>query len=240
MESSRLSKKTYAAVLLGCPEGSHRARRLCVDAALGRDALDPRRIAVKPDGQAASSIVNVHRHSERYGATLVTVELLTGRMHQIRVHCAHLGAPVVGDVVYGNRQKDAAFQAALRSSLPTRRPLLHAWALELPHPRQGKEPLSLRAPLPKDMRGVIAQLWPDLPADPSLWPGEESTTLKKKKKSTPGKSEEELPGTKPKDKASKAVAPPNKKRGTQPEETVSNVLPSSGKKPRKKKLKMAG
>lgn len=167
----RLVKKTYAALLLGRPGGSGRPRRVDVDAALGRDPWDPRRMAVTPDGRAASSVVHVHCHHKAHGATLATVQILTGRMHQIRVHCAHLGAPIAGDTVYGDGKVDDSFREALGILGFARRPLLHAWALDLPHPRQGKEPLSLRAPLPDDMRRVIAELWPELPADPALWPG---------------------------------------------------------------------
>merc|ERR1712008_513876 len=178
------ARKVYVALLTGCPnehfsefggspEGMSKIPQcLTVNASIGYDPSDPKRRAVVPDGQAATSVVHVHRHSPvGRGIALVTVELLTGRMHQIRVHCAHGGMPVVGDGVYGDRRSNVALRKSLGTTVlskTSQRPLLHAWALDLPHPVDGK-PLSLRAALPDDMSRVVAELWPDLALDPAVW-----------------------------------------------------------------------
>jgi len=70
------------------------------------------------------------------------VQLETGRTHQIRVHLAHLGCPILGDAVYGPRHAEAA-----------PRQMLHAWRLAFAHPMTGL-PLSFTAPLPEDFRAA--------------------------------------------------------------------------------------
>ena len=88
------------------------------------------------------------------GASLLEIGLETGRTHQIRVHCAAMGHPVLGDVVYGSPSRD-------RQVLDTivRRQMLHAWRLQLIHPTTGIK-LALEAPLPDDMLALLAQLAP--------------------------------------------------------------------------------
>ena len=78
--------------------------------------------------------------------TLVMAEPITGRTHQIRVHFAHLGAPLVGDDLYGKESEDIERHA------------LHSHALVLPHPSTGEE-LFLSAPLPEDMRSLAEKLF---------------------------------------------------------------------------------
>jgi 23S rRNA pseudouridine1911/1915/1917 synthase len=79
--------------------------------------------------------------------TELRCELETGRTHQIRVHMASIGHPVVGDERYGGR----------RTSLPSPRPWLHAEHLALEHPVTG-EPLAFDSPLPDDLAAVLATL----------------------------------------------------------------------------------
>ena len=135
------------------------------------------------DGKDARSIVHVHAYDAGTGGAgdagplcVVTVELLTGRQHQIRVHCAQsLGAPIANDEAYGG---------ARLARLHRSRPLLHAWAMEvpaLPSPttrdapghggaRSSAAPLSLHAPLPEDMRALLDERFPSLGDDPARWP----------------------------------------------------------------------
>ena len=85
-------------------------------------------------------------------ATLVDIELFTGRTHQARVHAAHIGHPIAGDDKYGDRE----FNRAMRT-LGVRRLFLHAARLEFRHPaRSGK--LVAEAPLPADLEAVLEKL----------------------------------------------------------------------------------
>jgi 23S rRNA pseudouridine1911/1915/1917 synthase len=81
------------------------------------------------------------------GATLLRCELDTGRTHQIRVHLQGLGCPILGDPLYGPADDDTGLA----------RPALHAARLDFPHPRSGA-PLRFRAPLPADLRDLLARL----------------------------------------------------------------------------------
>lgn len=88
--------------------------------------------------------------------SLLEVELHTGRTHQIRVHLAALGHPVVGDQTYGGgARRLASLPAALQELKPlVQRQLLHAWKLDFTHPRRGDR-LCLEAPLPSDFQAVV-------------------------------------------------------------------------------------
>eukprot|EP01062_Namystynia_karyoxenos_P059407 TRINITY_DN50855_c0_g1_i1.p1 TRINITY_DN50855_c0_g1~~TRINITY_DN50855_c0_g1_i1.p1 ORF type:complete len:487 (+),score=154.56 TRINITY_DN50855_c0_g1_i1:69-1529(+) len=163
-----MRSKTYVALLQGHPGGEARAATVEIAEPIGRDPEDRRRMAVTPEGKAARSTVRVLRYSERRRLALVTVELHTGRMHQIRVHCASRGAPVCCDPTYGDRGDNEAFLERF-GPFERLRPMLHAWALELPHPCREGEPLRLAAPLPEDMGWVARKVWPDLPSDPARW-----------------------------------------------------------------------
>ena len=74
--------------------------------------------------------------------SVVRCELVTGRTHQIRVHLASRGWPIVGDAVYGVRDERLTRQA------------LHAWRIALPHPVTG-EPIAIEAPIPADMAALV-------------------------------------------------------------------------------------
>ena len=91
--------------------------------------------------------------------SLVRVELETGRTHQIRVHLAHIGFPLVGDPLYGGRRRiPAGCTPALTAELQVfPRQALHAARLRLTHPVSGRE-LAWEAPLPEDMQRLLAVL----------------------------------------------------------------------------------
>ncbi|ARP88751.1 RluA family pseudouridine synthase [Bordetella genomosp. 9] len=115
-------------------------------------ASGERRVRVDRDGQAAHTIVTL---KHRYGKfSLVEAELRTGRTHQIRVHLASVGFPIVGDDKYGD---DAIRLSFARKGFA--RMFLHAHRLDLAHPLTG-EPLSLEAPLPQACQDILKTLEP--------------------------------------------------------------------------------
>lgn len=145
--------KTYLAVLVGRADW----RTKLVEAPIGRHPVKRKQMAVIQSGRAAKSLFRA-RQSLIGPLTLAEVDLFTGRTHQIRVHAAHLHLPILGDPVYGSRNREKnldprARQAAARVD----RQLLHAWRLTLDHPVTGA-PLALEAPLPTDMADLIASL----------------------------------------------------------------------------------
>jgi len=87
-------------------------------------------------------------------ASLIWAKLGTGRTHQVRVHLAHIGCPVVGDPVYGRKSRNASQPASLRTF---GRQALHAAVLEFRHPRTGKE-MRFATELPQDIRMLVAEL----------------------------------------------------------------------------------
>lgn len=109
-----------------------------------------RRVRVAPDGKPSHTIFRLVARWERF--SLLEAELRTGRTHQIRVHCAHLGFPIAGDEKYGD--------FALNRTLPKeglKRMFLHAWKMKLPHPASG-ETMELQAPLPDALEGFLKKL----------------------------------------------------------------------------------
>ncbi len=119
-----------------------------VDAPIGRDHRDAMRMAVVVDGKAARTRYRVLQEYRRpTEASALECRLETGRTHQIRVHLAAIGHPVVGDGTYGG----------IRSGIMPARPFLHAAALELLHPVTGEE-LMFSSPLPADLADVEAAL----------------------------------------------------------------------------------
>jgi len=147
-------KKTYQAVVYGLPAAE--AGR--IEAAVGRHPSDRKKMSTKSKrGRAALTLWRVRERYEE--AALLDVAIETGRTHQIRVHLADLGYPVVGDPVYGktgrcNSVRDAAARLIMKN-FP--RQALHAWRLSFSHPVTG-ERMEFLSPLPADMAGLCASL----------------------------------------------------------------------------------
>jgi 23S rRNA pseudouridine1911/1915/1917 synthase len=144
--AGREVEKIYQAVACG------RMPRLSghIDAPIARDPAQRQRMAVS--GRKGREARSSYRVLERWaGATLVEVELHTGRTHQIRVHLRHLGFPVAGDRVYG-RRATARLEESTGYSAP--RPLLHARGLTLTHPRDGRR-MTFEAALPEDFAAAL-------------------------------------------------------------------------------------
>ena len=126
-----------------------------VDAPIGRDGRNRKRMTVRPDGRPARSTFIV---LERWrAATFCRVRLHSGRTHQIRVHAAHMGHPVVGDDLYGpSRERGFSGDArpwAAQLAKKAPRQFLHAAELRFRHPVHGEE-LRFSSPLPEDLAQV--------------------------------------------------------------------------------------
>jgi len=135
-----------------------------IDAAIGRHATDRKRMAVvSPQGARQGKNALTHYRIERgfgAGAALLRCKLATGRTHQIRVHLAHIGHPLLGDPVYLRRIPAAsrALPAAVRdAALAFPRQALHAATLGFRHPITGVA-LRFTAPMPPDMAELLALL----------------------------------------------------------------------------------
>jgi 23S rRNA pseudouridine1911/1915/1917 synthase len=156
MIEQRDVRRTYEAVCQTVLTGGG-----VIDAPIDRNPRDRTKMAVRQGGREARTHYRVKARFRAH--THVGLELETGRTHQIRVHMAHIRAPLVGDPVYGGRPRLPAQPGeALRSMLQQfPRQALHARALEFPHPRS-REPMQLTAPLPDDMTALIGALAADL------------------------------------------------------------------------------
>lgn len=126
-------KKTYLAVLHGAPK----ERRGTLDTLIGKRADKKRMKVVEPGGEGQRAVTHWEVLSKHGGLALVEFRIDTGRTHQIRVHAAHLGHPVVGDRLYGVADRAP-------------RLLLHAVQLEFPHPVTGK-PMQFAAEPPPEL-----------------------------------------------------------------------------------------
>ena len=141
---ARRVKKTYLALVQGSVEAA--AGR--IEAPIGRDPRHRTRMAVVPDGRPS---VTGYRVRERFrGWTLLEVDLVTGRTHQIRVHLAALGHAVAGDPVYGTG-------TSRRGPDGLERLFLHAWRITFASPATG-DLVRVEAPLPEALEPILGQL----------------------------------------------------------------------------------
>ena len=141
--AAREVERRYLALAWGCFD----AKRGTIDAPIGRSATRRTRMAVREAGRDARTGYEVLRQHEHPVCALVECHLETGRTHQIRVHLAAIGHPVVGDATYGGD----------RHPLRPGRPFLHAHALALTHPATG-ERLEFTDPLPPELAAVLEAL----------------------------------------------------------------------------------
>jgi 23S rRNA pseudouridine1911/1915/1917 synthase len=143
--SARTVDRCYQALVWGVPA----ARRGIVDAPIGRSEARRTRMAVRAEGRPARTAYEVIDTWSTPVVARVECKLETGRTHQIRVHLAAIGHPIVGDGAY----------RGVRDSLPLHRPFLHAGTLAFDHPATA-ERLRFEEPLPPDLATVLANLGP--------------------------------------------------------------------------------
>ena len=148
----RTVKREYEAVVCGSFTGGGK-----VDAPMGRHPRDRVKMAVVASGKPAVTHFRIAQRFETY--THLRVQLETGRTHQIRVHMAHIGHPLLGDTLYGARLRlpkhaDEELKTVLQDF---KRQALHAAQLGLIHPVTG-EYLQWQAPLPADMQILLNEL----------------------------------------------------------------------------------
>jgi 23S rRNA pseudouridine1911/1915/1917 synthase len=183
MFARRQVRKTYIALV----HGAVAAESGTVNAAISRDTVRRTRMTTRrDDGRTAISHYRVLRRIESpFGRfTVVSIRIETGRTHQIRVHMASLGHPVVGDTLYGAPAQIHLAPATGRAHTPRRktaeagaaqpvlrleRNFLHAAELALAHPVTGR-PLAFQAPLPMELELFLKQLTTELITKPDLPP----------------------------------------------------------------------
>ena len=145
--AERKVKKRYFAVVRGIP--ARASGEIITE--IGRHPVNRQKMAVvERGGKLAITRNRVERNGMIDGVAVSTVqlEIATGRTHQIRVHMANLGHPVLGDPVYGGAR--AAVSGVTRQ-------LLHAWKISLPHPGSG-ETIEFIAPLPRDIAEIVERI----------------------------------------------------------------------------------
>ena len=146
--SARRITRRYAAMMWGHLDSDHQI----VDKPIARDPKDRKRMAIVSTGKPAKT---EFWRVARFGAgDLLRAHLYTGRTHQIRVHLASIGHPVLGDDTYGGGG------GRRLAGLPPKRHFLHAAWLQLRHPITG-DPLEFRSPLPEDLRRSLVALAED-------------------------------------------------------------------------------
>lgn len=134
-------KKTYIALVRGIVKENEAT----IDMPIGRSNSDRKKMAVTKTGKNAVTHIKVLKRYDKY--TLLEINIETGRTHQIRVHLAHIGYPVIGDYIYSNGKNEFGIVGQC----------LHAKSLEFKHPITGKD-MKLEAPLPEYFEKVLQEL----------------------------------------------------------------------------------
>lgn len=139
----RKVEKSYLALVDGKPPTPSGR----VEAHIGRDPSHRKRMAIVPESRGREAISEYKTLESFKSHTLLEFHPLTGRTHQIRLHCAFLGCPIVGDEIYGRK----------KPSITIDRHFLHAWRLKILLPGE-KQPRNFEAPLPEELAHVLDSL----------------------------------------------------------------------------------
>ena len=138
---NRETKKYYIALV----RGTIKENEATINMPIGRSKKDRKKMAVTKEGREAITHFKVIKRYKNY--TLLEVKIETGRTHQIRVHMAEIGHPIVGDFVYSNGKNEFNVQGQM----------LHSKQIEFKHPRTGKV-MKIEAPLPEYFENIINEL----------------------------------------------------------------------------------
>jgi 23S rRNA pseudouridine1911/1915/1917 synthase len=146
---AQLKAKTARREYLGIVYGAPRTESGIVDLPIGRHPIDRKKMAIVPIEKGGRAAITHWQVKERLGNyTLIHFRLETGRTHQIRVHSAHIGHPIVGDPVYGSGRSVGVNLSGQA---------LHAWRLKLQHPVTG-EAIEVTAPPPAEFHTLLEVL----------------------------------------------------------------------------------
>lgn len=135
--------KTYLALVDGRPPTASGR----IQAPIGRDSAHRKQMSILREGKGREAVTEYSTRELFDQHSLLELHPVTGRTHQIRLHCAFLGCPVVGDRIYGRK----------RPSIPMERHFLHAWKLELVLPSSSQR-REFVAPLPHDLEEILSSL----------------------------------------------------------------------------------
>lgn len=141
---AQFKQRTVRKVYLALVDGHPPTPQGRVDAAIGRDPRERKRMAILSQGRGRRAISDYSTLQQWHKHTLLEIRLLTGRTHQIRLHTAFLGCPIVADTVYGHK----------KPTLPLKRQFLHAARLRITLPGEDK-PRLFEAPLPEDLQAIL-------------------------------------------------------------------------------------
>jgi 23S rRNA pseudouridine1911/1915/1917 synthase len=153
----RVVEKEYFAIVCGVPDRDRDA----IDLPIGAHPVNREKMAIRKDHATSKAAHTFYEVQERFkGFAALKISPKTGRTHQIRLHLAHIGYPVLCDKLYGGRSQITRGELRRDSTDETvllTRQALHARRLKFLHPRSG-EPIEVIAPLPADLEGVLAAL----------------------------------------------------------------------------------
>jgi 23S rRNA pseudouridine1911/1915/1917 synthase len=144
---NQFQERTVDKVYLALVESTPKSSVGRVEAAISRDPRKRKRMWVHRDGKPAITEFSVIDDHYQGGRAMVRLKLLTGRTHQIRVHMAFIGCPVVGDAIYGRRKQ----------RLKLKRQFLHATELAFDHPTT-EERIEFSSPLPSQLQNILDKL----------------------------------------------------------------------------------